>query len=355
MEAMNNSSAVNRVSKRLFPEDSGTQKKKSRSMTDRARDFFEPEPVLKSSENDVEAAEGTKTNDNISASEVTPQKKRQCFGLKCKLCADRRVISISNYHYSNLTSHLKHIHKDVYNNYITDKNDYEVDIHLAAKKRLNLLQSCTELIAFKGAAFALIGSQEYLRGVQDTLDYLERAKCPLDLECRNQLVLKTYISELKRKIQHEIAEEIGRSPIALMIDLATRHGRSIIGISIQYLKGFHIKTTTIGLKETTLANTTHNLKMVITDCLLEYGLEMYQIISITSDNGANLTAMARHFSTLQDTEEEEEDDPEDGGTLEVESEVNSLNGRNSELENGHGGRDDSAINSHIEFDISEVI
>lgn len=77
-------------------------------------------------------------------------------------------------------------------------------------------------------------------------------------------------------------------------------GRSLLGISIKYSNNNIFNTVTIAMKELEDASGSKYLSKVIIDCLPEYNIHFYQIISITSDNAVNMLNIRKHILTYID-------------------------------------------------------
>ncbi|XP_036342599.1 uncharacterized protein LOC118751881 [Rhagoletis pomonella] len=76
--------------------------------------------------------------------------------------------------------------------------------------------------------------------------------------------------------------------LSLKVDVAARMGKSILGINIQYIKDFKIVINTIGMIQLKKRHTSHFLKEEILKCLQQFDIDLTQIYSTTSDNGANM-------------------------------------------------------------------
>lgn len=77
-----------------------------------------------------------------------------------------------------------------------------------------------------------------------------------------------------------------------MVDAAKRNGRAIFGISIQYK---YEAVVTIGMCELKDSYTADYLADVLVAVLAKYGITLAQVLSITTDNGANMIAMVKEI------------------------------------------------------------
>lgn len=83
-----------------------------------------------------------------------------------------------------------------------------------------------------------------------------------------------------------------------MVDSATRNGRSIFGINIQYKNNGLLKIATLAQREHLSSHTAAYLKVILVEVLSKYGIDLLQVISITSDNGSNMLAMIKDVEIL---------------------------------------------------------
>lgn len=95
---------------------------------------------------------------------------------------------------------------------------------------------------------------------------------------------------MKSKKKHKI----GR--LAYLVDIVTRQRRSICGFSVQYILNGELKIRSIGMVELLESHTGKYIANVIIARLKEFGIELRQIITITTDNGSNVLKMVRDIN-----------------------------------------------------------
>lgn len=71
------------------------------------------------------------------------------------------------------------------------------------------------------------------------------------------------------------------------MDEASRRGRSVLGINVQYIIRKKVVVRTLGLVDLEVAHTAENIKNEVLKLIEAYGLSLGQIYSVTTDNGAN--------------------------------------------------------------------
>ena len=79
------------------------------------------------------------------------------------------------------------------------------------------------------------------------------------------------------------------------MDIADRMGKSVLGINVQYLKQSEIVVRTRGMVEINCKHTGHNLKDMIIVVLNRCGLDIQNVYSCTTDNGANMIKLQSFF------------------------------------------------------------
>lgn len=244
------------------------------SMAHRAKYFFMP---VEDEENEVDEPQ---------------QKKRRSmiFNFECRLC--KKIVSTNAAKSYIFVSHLKSLHIDTYNIIVAKVAHIKQNDIIKEKTKLKFLQDCAELIGINGRPFALLYDSGMQKMIQHRTDELMKLNCGINLRDPNLTVIKSYMVRLADKVKKSITEEVRGKHLSLMLDIATRHTRSILGISIQYREGKNLKIVTIGMKHIHSAHTAINIKSVLLACLSEYQINISQVSSVTSDNGSNMVAIA---------------------------------------------------------------
>lgn len=129
----------------------------------------------------------------------------------------------------NLQRHIKEKHKDIYDSVI-DSNARSVLLD----KRLKMLQSFCEIVTINGRAFAALLDSGFSRLIEDDLKKLKDAG--LGITMNDKFVeLKAYIEHVADKVKQTIMKNVKNCFVAIMLDIASKNNRSVIGISVQYL------------------------------------------------------------------------------------------------------------------------
>lgn len=197
---------------------------------------------------------------------------------------DRFVLASNTY---NCVSHLKHRHTRIYLTKIT----CEVSDTSIAMKRLKFIQNCAQLVAGDGRSFNTLKDEGVLGLVEDQLNEFKQAHCPVDMNA-NFPELKLYIHNAAQKIKEIIEMELKDQALALMTDIASKNGRSIISIDAQYMCNGEIILRCLGMLEMKKhSHTARNIKDTIWECLTKYGIKSKQIFSLTTDNASNMISL----------------------------------------------------------------
>lgn len=179
-------------------------------------------------------------------------------------------------------------------------------------KRLHFIQACAEMVTVNGLPFSALNKSGFRKAVADQLQELKNAnygdglvgKCP---------AIKDHISYLSSEIIETVKEEVNGKFVSLMVDTATKFRRSILGLSLQFLSGTSIVIRSIGMVHLDSSHTSKYIADKILDQLKLFGIHIWQIISITTDNATNMTAMINTCNQIYNDECANYEDEIDAG------------------------------------------
>lgn len=194
----------------------------------------------------------------------------------------------------NLASHLSHCHPKEYAEINSERGSL-------ALQRLKLLHNCTEIVTVNGRAFSCLHDSGFQGAIRNILDELRAAKIPLNLSDNNLTVIKDQIIKSSTKIREKIQSEVRGRPLSLLVDIVTKHKRSILGVSIQYNFNGNLRVRSIGFIELWDRHTGKYLAEVIINRLDKFGIKLKQIFTITTDNGKNVLKLVRDMSEYLQT------------------------------------------------------
>lgn len=245
---------------------------------------------------------------------------------ECQICC----ASVVGTQKRNLGSHLQHMHADIYNDEICH-NGNSIKF-----KRQKLLLDCVEMISVNGRAFKCLNDSAILSMNEELLNELHLAGRDVFLKDPNLREIKSLLKTVAGKVKEKIQMECKGLPLSMMIDACTIRGRGILGVSIQYVLNGMLVVRSIGMIELKDSHTAEYLCNVITQRLHEFHIDCRQIITITTDNGANVV------KTVKDM---------DGFLQKVTDEAQSIPQTPRKDKNSHSENqisDDDAIEQEIE-------
>lgn len=137
----------------------------------------------------------------------------------------------------------------------------------------------------------------------------------------NRSSIRKKISEQAKQIKEIIIGEVKGKMICLLIDIASKYNRSVLGISIVFYGNGKLHTRTIGMVPLKIAHTGKNLFEIVKNKLHEFNINLNQIFAVTTDNGRNIIKMVKLFranetdnlnapthTSVSETDEDDDDD-----------------------------------------------
>lgn len=214
---------------------------------------------------------------------------------KCNLCTEAGTPneSKSGNNPSNLVAHFKSLHKPTYRDHIVCKNEDNI-----AVRRLKAVHSCVELVAINSLPFSSLSSSGFRLALDEKLRDFQLAGCELNLSDHHVYEIKEKVREVARQIHDQIKLEVKGNIISVMVDSATRQQRSIFGINIQYRHNGILKVVTLAMRELRDNHTAKYLANVLTEVLGSFGIDLEQVLTITTDSGSNMLAMVKNIEKL---------------------------------------------------------
>lgn len=216
---------------------------------------------------------------------------------KCKHCER----NLNGTKASNLSSHLQ-THPKVYTELCREKSSIEY-------KRKKLLLNCVELISVNGRPFTCLNDSAISSMNEGVLSELKSAGREMNLHDPHLFEIKTELKRIAEKVREKIAGEVKDRALSLLVDIVTKFGRSFFGVSIQYIINDTVKVRSIGIIELDESHTGQYLANLIVDRLKELNIHLKQIITITTDNGANVLKMVKDVESHLQTETNQQQTP----------------------------------------------
>lgn len=195
---------------------------------------------------------------------------------------------------SGAIRHLRKHHKGIY-----DAVKYNKDETLQPENQINstftirvkvdpeeIWDACTELVTVNGLPLTVVEYPAFQRILKPYLTALKLKGIDLIINRHN---IKDRISHRAEQIKQLIMSETKNNVLCVLVDIASRYNRSVLGINVAFMKDDKICVRTIGMHVLRFSHTAANIKNMIMSTLTDYEIRLEQVIAIVSDNGKNIT------------------------------------------------------------------
>lgn len=206
---------------------------------------------------------------------------------QCSLCKN----VYSGHCKSNLVGHIRRQHEREYNLKFTVNAKKEQELRAM---RLKKIQSFVKIVTINMRPFSYLTDSGFLDANETDLKQLREAQMPIILN-KNCIEIKDEIIKLSNQIHEKIMKETNGRLVSMMIDIATRHQRSILGITIRFEHDGDIVERAIAMVQLHTAHNAANISEEILKCISLYQMIPIQISSLTTDNASNMKAAIKSF------------------------------------------------------------
>lgn len=203
---------------------------------------------------------------------------------------------------SSAIRHLKTNHSETYNvikkrKIKKDNSDSTNELELRVKVNVSdIWDACVDLIAFRSLPLNVLEGDAFQKLLRPYKIALESKGIVLSVTAES---MKKKLSERASEIKEKIKAEAKDKFFGVMIDIASRYSRSVLGVSISYILNDSIVIRTIGMHTIRMSQRSKDLFEIIETNLNEFDLNVDHIISFTTDNGKNMTKTASLFDEIQ--------------------------------------------------------
>ena len=156
--------------------------------------------------------------------------------------------------------------------------------------RKTIVDSCIDLVAVHGRPLQLIDDRAFRKIIDPLIEGLGGG---FSITSRN---IREQIRQRASLIRNKITQEVENRLVSMKFDSCTRLNRSILGINLQFIKNGKIKIRTIEMTEIRERHTFDNLKRIVKNTLNRFNLNTENVVSCTTDNGANMTKAVKLLS-----------------------------------------------------------
>lgn len=212
-------------------------------------------------------------------------------------------IKFTNYYKSTLRRHIISFHPEL------------LDIIEPIKRRCTPKEKCgnsrimeirkllVELTTVHGRPIAIVDDEAMVKILNMAADSKEKMFTAAQLQ--------KDIFEAERQIKCSITGYVKGKMVSVLTDIASRYGRSILGVNIQYIIDNDLVIRTVGTIRMKSAHSGKYIAELIRDNLQMYGISIDHIYTYTSDNGANVVKAREELEKLIHSPQEEHEPADD--------------------------------------------
>lgn len=203
---------------------------------------------------------------------------------------------ISKNHHGNKMRHLKKFHANIHSQLISNKKKKKVRnlFVKSIKVKMNIqtiYAAFVELVSKNGRPFC-ISEDSGMRLIIDPL--LEGVFNETgEKYAVNRVIIEEKVHEAYLIMLDRLKGEIKNTPVTVMIDIATKHNRSILGVNIRFFKNGKFVIRTLCMRELLKIHTASNIHELLKDTLATFEISAIQIYAYVSDNAGNVTNVSK--------------------------------------------------------------
>lgn len=218
--------------------------------------------------------------------------KAKCLIVDCK--TELKTIAPSH-----LLRHIEQRHPSKLS-IIEEKSISSLSLPVLRRSTLNLL---VRHVTIHGRPLTSIDDASFRELLAERMIRL-RARGPHKLSV-NWNMLRNEVFRMAELVKDKIKKSVQGQKVSLMMDLASKHHRSIFGASIQYIENGEIKTRTIMMEKILKRHTAQNLSEMLKKKLEEYSIELHNVFALATDNGGNLIATTGELDAIAQEQADE--------------------------------------------------
>lgn len=196
----------------------------------------------------------------------------------------------------NLVSHFDSKYASVFEEKSRAITNGNVNDSVFEERRLRHIQYLTEIVTVNGRPFKCLKDSGLIGLGSRELKCLQDAGYGKGLTGDPTPAVINHIEYLSSEIMNASKLEAKNSLVSLMVDIGTRNGRDILGLSMQFMRDDQVIIRSIGLILLTTSHTAANIEAEMLVCLCKFDIKSFQVISITSDNASNMLKMVKLFN-----------------------------------------------------------
>lgn len=230
---------------------------------------------------------------------------------KCK--SDGCPQIIKGKHATNLTNHIQRKHSNLKNQLREKLEKYHSSTQPETRKRQdsiinvkisreNFLMGCLETVVIDGRPFNLMEGKGLRRMIGPVIAEFNRGQTPVSV---GREYIQRKAIEAQNIIKNKIKTELSGRLVSLQMDLTTHLGRVIFGMNTQYFADDKVVVRTLAMKHLMDDMCGVTLAREIDIVLREFGLDVDDIYTVTTDNGSNVIKCTKILKIMQERRLEE--------------------------------------------------
>lgn len=202
---------------------------------------------------------------------------------------------------SSAIRHLKSVHeaigKEVMESKIIKNSvDKLKQIELRVKVDVTeIIDACLELIAFHSLPLCVIESEAFKKLLKPYIIALGAKGIKLTVTPEK---MKEKIASTASKIKDYITAETRDKMIGLMIDIASRYNRSVLGVNLIFVFNGKTIIRTIGMHTLKASQSAKDICEVIQKNFDDFSIDIKQVNVLTTDNGKNMLKTAKLLNLI---------------------------------------------------------
>lgn len=122
------------------------------------------------------------------------------------------------------------------------------------------------------------------------------------------MIIEEKVHEAYSIVLDRLKKEIKNTPVTIMIDIATKHNRSILGVNIRFFKDGKYIIRTICMRELLKSHTAVNIHELLKEALDTFEISHIQNYAYVSDNAGNVTNVVELLNLDCENAEELDDE-----------------------------------------------
>jgi bifunctional polynucleotide phosphatase/kinase len=179
------------------------------------------------------------------------------------------------------------------------------------KRRLSIeiterqvVNACVEMVTVNGRPFKALSDSGF-RKILDPI--LKGFGGTFTISPEN---IRDKVEGKAKEIRDQIKKDVKNRFVSVKMDCATRLDRALLGINPQFNKKGKIQLYTLAIIEVKKSHTAVNFKQNLLDVFGVFGIKLWQVYSLKTDNGSHMLKACRILGQTEspDTDEEEESD-----------------------------------------------